>query len=142
MNTNKIKIILVSIFIIFTLVMGTNIIEPINVSADTYVGENFCGEDSVQRIMKIAGYVLIIAKVAVPLIIIVIGMFDLFQAVIGKDNKVLTQKVKTLALRIVLGVFIFFIPSIVNWGFDLFYDESDTDSNNQCIECLLDPTDC
>lgn len=146
MNMNKIKITLLSIFTIISFVIGSKVLEPITVDADTtereYVGQNFCEEDSTKRVLKIAGYVLIVAKVSVPLIIIVVGTIDLFYAVIGKDSKVLTQKIKTLLIRIFLGVFIFFIPALVEIFFDMFNEASGEDTINKCVECMISPTEC
>lgn len=109
---------------------------------DGYVGENICEEDSIQRILKLVGYIIIIVKVIVPIILIVLGSFDLYKGVIGKDEKALTKGIKTLLLRLVLGVFIFFIPNIVDWAFDLFYENAGGDNNKQCITCVLDPENC
>lgn len=108
----------------------------------TYVGENICSEDSIQRVLKLVGYILIIIKVLVPLILVVMGSIDLFQAVVGKDEKALSKSIKNLMLRVVLGVFIFFIPTIVNWAFDVFYEVSGGENNKQCVNCVLDPGDC
>ena len=106
-----------------------------------YVGVNFCSEQSTQRIMQIVGYILILAKILIPIIIIVMGSFDLFKAVIANDDKTLGKQAKNLALRIALGVFIFFIPSLVNWFMGLMYDETHNHPSQECIECVLSPLD-
>ena len=106
------------------------------------VGDNFCDDEKVQTVLKLAGYLLIIVKIAIPLILIVMGTIDLYKAVVGKDEKVLMKSLKTLMIRIALGVFIFFIPNIVNWTIDLFYETSGGTNNKQCINCVLEPNSC
>lgn len=108
-----------------------------------YVGEGICGEEDVHKILKMVGYILIIAKVMVPLILIVIGTIDLYKAVIGKDEKDLTKSIKLLMLRIALGIFIFFIPTLVNLVIDSIKNPvGDKENNAQCISCVLDPINC
>lgn len=108
-----------------------------------YVGEGLCGEEDVQKILKMAGYILIIVKIMVPLILIVMGTMDLYKAVVGKDEKDLTKSIKSLALRIALGIFIFFIPSLVNVIIDSMDDPvGDRENNKSCLTCVLDPGSC
>jgi len=109
---------------------------------DAYVGENICAEESVQRVLKLVGYIVIIIKVLVPLILIVMGTIDLFKATVGKDSKDLTKNLKTLMMRVALGVFIFFIPNLVNWTFDMFNENLGGDTANACVTCVLDPGNC
>lgn len=139
MNTNKKRLLLLILILVICLPICTN--ASVLTGAE-YVGENICEEESVKKVLVLVGYLLYIAKVAVPLILVVLGTFDIFQAVMGKDEKDLTKSVKTLLLRIVLGIFIFFIPSIVNWAFEVFNDASNGDTNNSCVTCVLDPGNC
>ena len=134
MSTNKKKILLVIFILLISLLAFKVYADPAQEVG--YVGENFCSEDSVKRLLVIAGYILIFAKILIPLIIIIKGSFDVFQAVITKDNKIVAS-IKTLAFRIFLGIFIFFIPSLVKWTVGLFPND-----NNQCFDCVLSPTEC
>lgn len=136
MNMNKKVLMFISIILlIFSSVIVVNA-EP------NYVGENLCAEESVQKILVLAGYILMITKVVVPLILMVIGSIDLYHAVIGGDKE-LGKSIKSLALRLVAGVFIFFIPSLVNFAFDLIYENSGGKSiDKQCVTCVLEPNSC
>lgn len=109
-----------------------------------YVAENPCDENSIRIVLRMFGYILLIARIAVPLIIIGFGTFDLFKSVIDKDEKSLTKQVKQLGIRVLAGLIVFFIPNIVS----LFFSLSDklniieTDQYKTCSNCLLKPTTC
>lgn len=68
---------------------------------------NFCNEDFV-RVYQFCGFVLKLLKLAVPIIIIVIGTIDLFKSVVDKDENSLSKQIKILLIRIAAGLFIFF----------------------------------
>lgn len=146
MSTNKIKYILFSILLIvicsITFSVDASVVDGTLLTAHDYVGQNICAEESVQKILVLAGYILMLAKLAVPLILIIMGSIDLFHAVVGKDEKALTKSFKTLAIRVALGVFIFFIPTLIDWAFDTYYEAAGENNNKQCLECVLHPTEC
>ena len=111
---------------------------------DIYVAADPCGDDNIKKALNFLGYLLMIAKVAVPLIIVIVGTFDIFKSVVDKDEKSLSKQVKLLLMRVVAGVFIFFLPTLV---YALFGISSDLDIVNDstyegCVTCLLKPTDC
>lgn len=139
MNTNKKRLLLLILILIVCLPICAN--ASVLTGAE-YVGENICDEESVKKVLVLVGYLLYIAKVAVPLILVVRGTFDIYKAIMGKDEKDLTKSVKTLLLRIALGIFIFFIPNIVKWAFEVFNENSGGDTNNACVTCVLDPGNC
>lgn len=106
------------------------------------IAERPCDEQEIRKVLKIFGYILFIAKVAIPLIIIGFGTFDLFKSVIDKDEKSMGKQIKQILIRIVAGFIIFFIPNIINVVFGLS-DTLNILENDQfltCSECLLEPT--
>ena len=93
--------------------------------------------------LKFIGYILLIVKIVIPLILIVFGIIDLFKAVTaGKDGEV-AKSLKSLAFRIIAGVAIFFVPTIISFvfslvdGFDSVKSEYDI-----CQRCILDVSKC
>ena len=103
------------------------------------VGANFCDEEEAIKALKAVGYLLFIAKIMVPLIIVGIGTWDLVKAVQDPD-KALSKSVKALLIRVALGVLIFFIPRIVYVvldGAEKFGVMSSESAN--CRKALLDP---
>ena len=51
------------------------------------IADRPCDEDEIKTVLRFFGYLLLIARVAVPLIIIGFATFDLFKSVVDKDEK-------------------------------------------------------
>ena len=101
---------------------------------------NFCYQTA--SVWKVVGYFVLIFKIVVPLIIIVLGSIDFGRAVVEKDDKAMQNAGKRLFSRIIAGVCIFFIPTIINIAFglvDLFNSNMEKDYKN-CLNCLTSPT--
>ncbi len=111
---------------------------------NTYVAEDPCSEPDILKAFRFYGYLLMIAKVAIPLIIIIMGTFDLFKSVVDKDEKSLTKQVKILLMRVIAGVFIFFLPTFIYAIFDISTDLNIVNDTKYkvCVDCLLKPTGC
>ena len=147
MSMNKKKtLLMLSLFVFSFLVLGMT-----NVNATTtttqaveYVAENPCDENSIKTVMRLFGYVLLVARVAVPLIIIGLGTFDLAKSVVDKDEKSLGKQVKQLGIRILAGLIVFFIPNLVSLVFSMSdkLNIIETGQYKTCAECLLKPGNC
>ena len=111
---------------------------------EVYVAEMPCSDDNIKIALRFFGYLLMIIKVAIPLIIIVMGTIDLFKSVIDKDDKSFTKQLKILLMRIFAGVFVFFLPSIVYALFGLSSNLNivSEEKYKSCMDCLLKPTIC
>ena len=72
----------------------------------------FCAETA--NIWRLVGYFLMVFKIAIPIILIVLGMIDLGKAVISSDDKAISKSIKSLAMRVVAAVCIFFVPTIIS----------------------------
>ena len=112
---------------------------------DKYLGEDVCDNvegAEIKRVLRTFGYLLLIAKVAVPLLIIGFGTFDLYKAIIGSDEKALGKQTKQLIIRVIAGLIIFFLPNIV---YAIISNKLSTTSlaNFKCIAtCVLNPSLC
>lgn len=104
---------------------------------------NFCQDAS--ELVQLIGWVLTIFKVAIPLLIVVLGGFDLGKAVMaGKDDEI-KKNAKSLGVRAIAGILIFLLPNIVLAVFGLFntFNESAQSVNFPvCKKCLLEPWNC
>lgn len=92
-------------------------------------------------IWQLVGQFIFILKILVPIIIIVLGTIDFGKAVISSDDKAVSKSSKKLLTRILIGVCIFFVPTIINIVFGLigeFSSEMKQDYNN-CVKCLTSP---
>ena len=103
----------------------------------------FCAKTAI--IWQIVGWVLLVIKIILPLIIIILASIDFFKAVMsGKDSDI-TASLKGVLWRFVSAVIIFFIPTIVGIVMSLISNFSDSGAKsdyNVCKTCILDPADC
>ena len=125
------------------LIVLSILIFKINVFADEYILENPCNDPRIIQVLHFAGYLLLIAKISVPLLIIGFGTSDLFKAVIDKDEKSFSKQLKIFGIRVVSGVVVFFIPTIIYAIFNLsseIYPTINSVRYQKCSDCLLKPT--
>ena len=98
--------------------------------------DNFCGETS--NIWRTVGYFLLIFKIVIPLILIILGMVDLGKAVISSDDKAISKAAKSLLMRIIAAICIFFIPTIVSFVINLV--DGTLGANYEiCANCISNP---
>ena len=104
--------------------------------------EGFCYESG--AIWQVVGYVLVVFKIVIPVILIVLGMIDLGKAVIsGKDDEI-KKNMKSLLMRAIAAVAIFFIPTLVSVVMGIvgsFKDDIKSDFDT-CKTCLVNPSKC
>ncbi len=104
---------------------------------------DFCTD--AKDILQFVGYILTFFKVAIPLVIIALGMFDFGKAVVASKEDEIKKQTTRLLYRAVAGVVIFFIPTIVLWLFRAvgnYEEEKDRVSFKKCETCVLSPWDC
>lgn len=103
-----------------------------------HVGDNVCEDPGVMKAVRFIGYLLAIAKLFVPVIIICWGSIDLYKAVIGGSADSIKKQTKVLLFRVILGVAIFLLPGLINWVLTSVHGGD----NQTCVSCLLDPFSC
>lgn len=104
----------------------------------------FCTE--MAELLQILGWLITILKIAIPLVIIGLGAIDFGKAVIAEKEDDIKKQAKRLAMRVVAGVLIFILPSIILWFFGMLNGyqaiEGETDEFANCKTCFLTPWDC
>ena len=106
---------------------------------------NFCINSA--NVWQIVGYAFLIFKIIIPILLIVWGMLDLGKAVVAAKDDEIKKATKSLAMRAVSAVAIFFVPTIVGIVLGLISsfntDEVKSDWNT-CRICITSPndTDC
>lgn len=113
---------------------------------------NFCANS--HKILGLVGWALTIFKIAIPLIIIIIGLVDLGKAAVSSKPEEIKKSVTSLLWRLVGGIAIFFIPTIVlmifGWTTNLgsetgalgksqVIDVGEVPDWNICKACILAP---
>ncbi len=95
------------------------------------------------QIWQIIGWVLLVFKIVIPIIIILFGMIDLGKAVVASKDDEIKKSIKSLAMRAVAGVVIFFIPTLVGVVFKLVDGFNAVKGEyNVCSACVTNPGDC
>ena len=136
--SNKTKKIIKSLIItiLFIAFLSINI-----VYADTASKISFCDYAGTRRTLKIIGIIINIAKILVPLLIIITQMISMTKIVInGKDDD-LKENFKVLVKKIIAGLVIFFLPTIIDYAVDNLAGY-DCAGFAQCSNCLLDTNHC
>lgn len=98
------------------------------------IGAAFCA--STANIWQIIGYIVLIIKIVIPLLLIVMGMVDLGKAVISSDEKAIKTATGSLIRRFIAAIAIFFIPTIVSAIFSIIGLINTTGDYNKCVECV------
>ncbi len=104
---------------------------------------NFCKKTG--GVWKLVGYVLMILKIAIPIILIILGTIDIAKAVIASKDDEITKATTKFFKRIVAAVVIFFIPTIVGLIFDLItvgWTKEVKDDYAICKTCVVTPGKC
>lgn len=108
---------------------------------DPGINLGFCTKTA--NVWKVLGYVVLIFKIVIPLLLIIFGMVDLGKAVISSDEKAINKAVSTLIKRFIAAVVIFFIPTLVNALFAVLnITTSVTADSAKCVTCVTDVSNC
>ena len=102
----------------------------------------FCAQTA--DIWQFVGYILVIFKIVIPLILLILGMVDLGKAVVASDDKAIKNATKSLAMRAIAAVVIFFIPTLIGFVFSIVngFNEPEIKANyDRCRECIVNPYD-
>ena len=105
--------------------------------------ETICSKPELRKPLKFIGTIVAVLKIAIPILILVLGIMDLCKAIpSSKDDRIMIA-VKSIGVRFIAGIFIFFIPGIVQ----LLLDWVNEWSNYQntwccCTQCILDSGKC
>ncbi|MDE6284163.1 MAG: hypothetical protein K2M17_00235, partial [Bacilli bacterium] len=100
---------------------------------------SFCVDTA--PIWRFAGYIFMLIKIIIPLIIIVLGIVDLFKVITSGDDKAMNKAMASVVQRVVMGIAIFFVPTVVSLIFSIIKESAPfLESADACQVCLLRPT--
>lgn len=99
--------------------------------------ESFCSNSGVSTLFSILGIGVVAIKIAIPIILIILGMLDMGKAVTsGKDDEIKKQLVAFLK-RAIAAILVFFIPSIVGLIMQIINEnlqDADSCGYDQCVK--------
>lgn len=128
------------IYVILGALMMFTTITNVNAVEEFY----FCNADSV-RAFKVIGYIITTIKIIAPLCIIILASIDFFRAIMSNDEKAISVSAKSFIRRLIAGIIIFLIPTIVSAVLDVLSPSiGDTKFNEYitCTKCIFDPSGC
>lgn len=100
----------------------------------------FCRDTAL--IWQFIGFILMIFKIVIPLLLLILGMFDLGKAVVASDDKAINKATTALVKRAVAAIIIFFIPTLIGFIFSIVagFNDEIKDNYTVCKECVVSPT--
>lgn len=78
-----------------------------------YMLVDVCSDSTVLKVMGIVKLIMNVICIIVPIVLIILGTLDLFKAVTAGKDEDIKKKQQTLIKRIIAGVIIFLVPTIV-----------------------------
>ena len=112
-----------------------------NTEDNTIESSEYCGK--LKEPLKFIGNIVLIVKIIIPIIIIAFGMIDFFRAMIGSKDEEIKKSSRSLIFRIIAGIGIFLIPTIVSFIFSLIDSWANIEGDfNACQKCILNVKEC
>ena len=79
-----------------------------------YLLDGICSNATMADVMDLVQLVMKVICILVPIVMIVLGTFDLFKAVTAGKEEDIKKKQKALITRLIAGVLVFLVPTIVS----------------------------
>ena len=96
---------------------------------------NLCEEQAIINVTYLIGIVVLGIKIAVPIILIVVGMTKLLGAISQQDDKALKKAQEDLVQKAIAAVAVFLIATIVG----LLMGVIGGDQYKDCMDCINSP---
>lgn len=96
----------------------------------------FC--EATANVWQIVGYILLVFKIAIPVLLIIYGIIDLGKAVIASKDDEIKKAINSLIKRAIASVIIFLLPTLVTFIMGIISDfrsnvKADFDICKSCI---------
>lgn len=99
-----------------------------------------CEQAGVLSAFRFIGYLLVVVKIVIPIILIVMGSLDFGKAIMDSNQDAVKKATHMFATRIITGVVIFLLPTVVNFVFGLL--PNNKNNFEKCSTCLFTPNKC
>lgn len=115
--------------------------------------DGYCNVDEFQYVMcgssydipsqapKLVSLLFRILKIAVPIILVIIGMIGLVKALAASKEDEMKKAQSSLIKKIIAAALVFLVVSIVQFVISLVADDADNTNITSCINCFLN-NDC
>lgn len=92
--------------------------------------------DGLGPVLGLIGWVVLVIKIAVPIILIVVGMLNMAQAIMEKKEDKIQDAQKALIKEVIVAVIVFLVITIVTLLFSTIMKQRDW---KECATCINDP---
>ena len=89
--------------------------------------------NNIMGLIKLLGIFFKIFLIIIPFVIIVFGIFDIYKAIVNQGDKSLNKSIVKLVYRVIAGLLIFFLPSLIFLVFKTVGYEK-----NDYVNCLME----
>ncbi len=112
--------------------------------ADLTGFSNICiNDNNVRKVVRFFGYVLIIAKILVPIALIGFGIKEFAGVIVSGNNDGIAKAAKNFAFKIISAIIVFVLPTIVYFIIGMIDGATEgTGDYEDCNNCLFHPGDC
>ena len=93
---------------------------------------SLCSTTAMSNVLYLIGVVVAVIRVAVPIILIVLGMVDLVKALTSQDDKQVKAATTLLVKRVVIAIAVFLVPTIVGLVMSIISQED----YRSCTHCV------
>ena len=108
----------------------------------SFIFLNICNELNVIKTIHFIGYIISIVKILVPVLLIIISGYNLFQTLFNNEDKN-KEIIVNIFKKFFIAATIFFIPTIISLFTNLLNNyESFEENFSTCTTCLLSPNNC
>ncbi|MBR5662910.1 MAG: hypothetical protein IKX00_04635 [Bacilli bacterium] len=98
----------------------------------------FCDDSAVLKTLKIIHIIITIAKILVPILLIIYGSIDYGKAAFADNQDAIEKTTQLFIKKIIIGLVIFLIPTIINSIISFAQSDKDrTASNGDFKKCAL-----
>lgn len=102
-----------------------------------------CEAANVLTVFKVLGIGLNILKILIPVVLIIMGSITFAQAIMANNQDAISKAAVSLGKKVVIGVAIFFIPTVLSFVFKLINNVGAIkDEFSNCITCMEDANEC
>lgn len=91
--------------------------------------------EGLNPLFNILGYVIMLFKIVIPILLIVFGMLDIGKSVVSGKPEEITKNFKAFGMRALAAILIFFIPSIVGIIMSAIGSSSSSETDSTSWEC-------
>ena len=101
---------------------------------------SICSVPKVLEVMRIVNLVISIIRIAVPIILILLGSFDLVKAVIGQKEDEIKKNQQVFIKRLIGAALIFFVFAIVKFVISIVSSDN-SGKIMDCVDCIIRNSD-